>query len=64
MRKKRVYKKYYNPDLKFDRIDLGRFINSVMWDGKKSLAEKLVYGALDIVKGNQRRSGYKFLSRA
>ena len=45
MRKKRVYKKYHTPDAVHDRIDLGRFINYVMKDGKKSTAEKLVYGA-------------------
>lgn len=50
MRKKRVYKKYREPDHKFDRVDLSRFINYVMKDGKKSVAEKVVYGALEEVK--------------
>ena len=50
MRKKRVYKKYYQPDIKHERIDLGRFINYVMRDGKKSIAEKIVYDAFDKVK--------------
>jgi small subunit ribosomal protein S7 len=45
MRKKRVYKKYYQPDAVHDRVDLGRFINYVMKDGKKSTAEKVVYSA-------------------
>ena len=47
MRKKRVYKKYYGPDLKYNRVDLGRFINYVMREGKKSTAEKVVYGAFE-----------------
>ncbi len=50
MRKKRVYRKYHKPDPKFDRIDLGRFISAVMWDGKKALAERIVYGALTEVQ--------------
>ncbi|OGY99284.1 MAG: 30S ribosomal protein S7 [Candidatus Liptonbacteria bacterium RIFCSPLOWO2_01_FULL_52_25] len=50
MRKKRVYKKYYSPDMQFDRIELGRFINYVMQDGKKSVAERIVYDAFDKVK--------------
>ena len=50
MRKKRVYKKYHAADTRYDRIDIGRFINSVMEDGKKSLAERLVYGAFDRIK--------------
>jgi small subunit ribosomal protein S7 len=45
MRKKRVYKKFHQPDALHGRIELGRFINYVMKDGKKSTAEKVVYGA-------------------
>jgi len=37
------------PDPKFGSELLAKFINIVMVDGKKSVAEKIVYGALDIV---------------
>ena len=50
MRKKRIYKKFHQPDVVFGRVELGRFINYVMKDGKKSTAEKLVYTAFDKVK--------------
>jgi small subunit ribosomal protein S7 len=50
MRKKRVYKKYHQPDVVHGRVELGRFINYVMKDGKKSTAETLVYGAFDKIK--------------
>ncbi|HVO28461.1 MAG TPA: 30S ribosomal protein S7 [Candidatus Paceibacterota bacterium] len=50
MRKKRIYKKYHTPDTVYGRVELGRFINYVMKDGKKSTAERLVYDALDKVK--------------
>ena len=50
MRKKRVYKKYHTPDPMHGRVDLGRFINYVMKDGKKSTAERVVYGAFDEIK--------------
>jgi small subunit ribosomal protein S7 len=50
MRKKRIYKKFHQPDPVHGRIELGRFINYVMKDGKKSTAEKLVYGAFDKIK--------------
>jgi len=50
MRKKRVYKKYHKADVVYGRVELGRFINYVMKDGKKSTAEALVYGALEKVK--------------
>ena len=50
MRKKRIYKKFHTPDVVHGRVELGRFINYVMKDGKKSTAEKLVYTAFDKVK--------------
>jgi small subunit ribosomal protein S7 len=32
-------------DLKYDSLRVEKFINSVMWDGKKSVARKVVYDA-------------------
>jgi small subunit ribosomal protein S7 len=39
------------PDAKFGDLVLSKFINSVMKDGKKSTAERIVYGALDRMAG-------------
>lgn len=39
------------PDPKFGSTLLAKFVNHVMESGKKSVAERIVYGALDIVKG-------------
>ena len=50
MRRNRVYKKFHTPDQVYDRVDLGRFINAVMHDGKKSVAEKVVYDAFALIK--------------
>jgi small subunit ribosomal protein S7 len=38
------------PDIKFGSVRVEKFINSVMWDGKKSTARKVVYDAFDIIK--------------
>ena len=38
------------PDPVYNSVVLTKFINQVMQDGKKSIAESIVYGALDIVK--------------
>ena len=35
------------PDYKYNSVVLAKFINCVMWEGKKFIAEKIVYGALD-----------------
>jgi len=50
-RRKSPPKRVVLPDPKFHNIDLARFINIIMKDGKKSVAEKIVYGALDVVAG-------------
>ncbi len=38
------------PDIMFSNARLGKFINCVMWDGKKETSRKVVYGALEIIK--------------
>lgn len=47
-RKKRKVKKIDNPDFPLGDRLLDKFINIIMKNGKKSVAEKIVYGALDI----------------
>jgi small subunit ribosomal protein S7 len=44
------------PDPKFHDIVVTKFMNSIMYEGKKSVAEGIVYGALDIVEGKLRSS--------
>lgn len=39
-----------SPDIKFGSLKLEKFINCIMWDGKKNTARSAVYDALDIVK--------------
>lgn len=39
------------PDPKFGDVVLSKFMNNLMVDGKKSVAERIVYGALDVVEG-------------
>jgi len=43
-------KREWRPDLRYKSETLTRFINAVMWDGKKDVARKVVYDALDKVK--------------
>ena len=50
-RRRVVAKREVLPDPKFGSKILAKFMNHVMVDGKKSVAEKIVYGALDIVAG-------------
>ena len=49
-RRHRAEKREINPDPKFGDVVLTKFMNSIMLDGKKSVAERIVYGALDQVE--------------
>jgi small subunit ribosomal protein S7 len=49
MRKKRNYKREIEPDIKHENLQIARFINYLMKDGKKSVAQKVMYDALDLI---------------
>jgi len=42
------------PDLKYGSARVNKFINAIMWDGKKDVARKVVYGALEILKEKEK----------
>lgn len=64
MRKKRVYKKYHVGDAKYGRVDLGRFINYMMQEGKKSTAERVVYGAFERIQKDTKEDPIIVFERA
>ena len=53
-RRHRAEKREINPDPKFGDLVLSKFMNSIMLDGKKSVAERIVYGALEQVEDKAR----------
>ena len=46
-RRRRAERREINPDPKFGDVVVSKFMNSIMKEGKKSVAERIVYGALD-----------------
>ena len=48
-RRREVPKRTILPDPKFGDQTVAKFINVMMLDGKKSIAERIIYGALDII---------------
>lgn len=52
------------PDPRFQSRNVQMFINKVMQRGKKSLAERIVYGALDLVEKQTRRSPLEVFEQA
>ena len=47
MRRKTTRKNFVQPDRKFQSLLVAQFINKIMRNGKKTVAEKVVYGALE-----------------
>ncbi|MEY4630832.1 MAG: ribosomal protein [Pseudomonadota bacterium] len=50
-RRREIEKRVILPDPKYKDVLVTKFINSMMYDGKKSAAEKAFYGALDMIEG-------------
>jgi small subunit ribosomal protein S7 len=52
------------PDVKYNSILVAKFVNNIMSHGKKELAEKIVYGAFDIVKNKHRVDPFEAFNTA
>ncbi|AFB20708.1 30S ribosomal protein S7 [Rickettsia canadensis] len=52
------------PDMKYNSILLSRFINNIMKEGKKALAEKIVYSAFDKIEKKHRVDPYQIFNNA
>ncbi|MDD5749230.1 MAG: 30S ribosomal protein S7 [Patescibacteria group bacterium] len=55
MRGKQAPKRVINPDSKFHRLDIAKLINKIMQRGKKTTAEKIVYGAFDHISNKTKQ---------
>lgn len=64
MRKTKPKKRYILPDPRYGDTLLTKFVNNIMFDGKKSTAFSVVYGALDIVENRTKESGVEVWKRA
>ncbi|HHW58232.1 MAG TPA: 30S ribosomal protein S7 [Clostridia bacterium] len=63
-RKGHVEKKEVLPDPVYNSKKVSKLINKVMWDGKKSLAQKICYGAFGIIKGKTGRDPLEVFEEA
>jgi small subunit ribosomal protein S7 len=64
MRKKRANKSLLKPDPKFSDIMVSRFINTIMYDGKKAKARYVVYTAFDIIEDKTKKPGLEIFKKA
>ena len=63
-RRHRAEKRTINPDPKFGNLVVSKFMNSIMYDGKKSAAEAIVYGALDVIEGKTKQNPLSVFQQA
>lgn len=64
MRKKRAPKRIVKPDPKFNEVIVSKFINSLMYDGKKSVARIVLYNAFDLIESKSSKSGLDTFKKA
>jgi len=63
-RRREVPKRQILPDPKFGSETLAKFVNILMLDGKKSTAEKITYGALDVIGERTKRDPLEVFEEA
>ena len=63
-RRRVVSRRPINPDPVYGSQLLAKFMNHIMMEGKKSIAEKIVYGALDIIQARLHRDPLAVLEKA
>ncbi len=50
MRRRRAEKRQVPPDPIYNDVLVAKLINRIMWDGKKTIAQKIVYGAFEVIR--------------
>lgn len=63
-RRREIPQRTVLPDPKFGDSTLAKFMNVLMFDGKKSVAERMVYGALDTVANRTKEDPIEIFNRA
>ncbi len=63
-RRRRAERRAVIPDPKFGSVELSRFINKVMLNGKKTTAQRIVYDALDNIEREAHRPGLELFELA
>ena len=63
-RRHQAEKRKINPDPKYGNLVLSKFMNSIMLDGKKSVAERIVYGALDQIEARAKQDPLAMFQQA
>lgn len=63
-RRQKAIKRQIPPDPRYDSQTVSKFINSLMFDGKKSVAESIFYKAMDVIEQRAGQSGVQVFKQA
>jgi small subunit ribosomal protein S7 len=63
-RRRRAERRKVEPDPKYSSVELARFINNMMKWGKKTVAQRIVYGAMDSVERDAKRDPLECFNQA
>jgi small subunit ribosomal protein S7 len=63
-RRKSAVKRTVLPDARYDSQTVSKFINCMMYEGKKSTAERIFYGAMDLVENRTSQPGVTIFKQA
>ena len=63
-RKNSAHKRNFSPDSRYGSLVLSKFINFIMYDGKKTSAEKIIYTAFDQIKKKTKEDPIKIFNDA
>ena len=63
-RKKKAPKRIFYPDPKYGSVVLAKFINFIMYDGKKTTSEKIIYDALEKIKNKTKEDPIQIFDAA
>ncbi len=64
MRRRRAPERVIAPDPKYNSVLVSKFINNLMWDGKKETARKILYKALELIQKKTGEDGYQIFLKA
>ena len=64
MRRKRAEKRIRIPDFRYNDVLVGRFINSIMKEGRKLVAQRIMYNAFDIIEEKTKSNPLEVFNKA
>ncbi|MFA3782827.1 30S ribosomal protein S7 [Melioribacteraceae bacterium 4301-Me] len=64
MRKRKPEKKFLKPDPKYNDVLVAKFINYLMWDGKKSVARRTLYKSFELIEQKTKKPAIEIFKKA